>query len=417
MPRHRQRLTGLKVSKVKKPGLYADGGGLYLQVTASHSEGSKEVSKSWLFRYAKNGKEHRMGLGSVSTFSLAEARERATEARKVLASGKDPIQTRDAEHAAIAVEQAKMKTFEEYAKDYIAAHEKGWKRVKQSKQWTSTLSTYAYPVIGDLPVAAIDTPLVLKVIKPLWSAKTETADRIRGRIESILDAAKVDKLRDGENPARWKGHLEHSLPSRQKVAPTVNHAAMPGADVSTFLEDMRTRENGSISSKALEFCILVAGRTDEVLGARWEEFNFADKIWTVPATRMKAGKEHRIPLSPAALNIVEGLRGVDPVWIFAENGDRIGKLRMARILERMNLKGSVTVHGFRSTFKDWASDNTSFPSEMAEIALAHKVGTKVEQAYRRSDMMERRRKMMTAWAQFITTPATTANVIPMKKAQ
>lgn len=417
MPRHRQRLTGLKVSKVKKPGLYADGGGLYLQVTASHSEGSKEVSKSWLFRYAKNGKEHRMGLGSVSTFSLAEARERATEARKVLASGKDPIQARDAEHAAIAVEQAKMKTFEQYAKDYIAAHEKGWKRVKQSKQWTSTLSTYAFPVIGDLPVAAIDTPLVLKVIRPLWDTKTETADRIRGRIESILDAAKVDKLRDGENPARWKGHLEHSLPARQKVAPTVNHAAMAAADVSAFLADMKAREGGNIASQALEFCILVAGRTDEILGAKWSEFDLTTKVWTVPGERMKGGKEHRIPLSRAALNIVEGLRGIDPTWVFAENGDRIGKLRMGRIIERIGLKGSVTVHGFRSTFKDWASDNTSFPSEMAEVALAHKVGTKVEQAYRRSDMIEKRRKMMTAWAQFINTSATTANVVPLRKAQ
>jgi integrase len=377
--------------------LYADGGGLYLQVTPGNNH---HISKSWIFRFAGgNGKERYMGLGSFDTVGLDEAREKAGECRKLRDQGKDPIETRTAQRASAAAERAKAMTFEQCAERYIAAHRAGWRNPKHASQWQNTLATYVSPTLGRLPVQAVDVGLVTKVLEPIWSTKPETASRVRGRIEAVLDWAAARGFREADNPARWKGRLDKLLPRRSKVRAVQHHAALPYPEIGAFI--CALRERPATAARALEFAILTAARTGEVLGARWSEIDLRAKVWTVPASRMKSGREHRVPLSDAAIAVLQemhGLRENDHVF----PGDRreaLSDMALLMLLRRMN-RSDLTAHGFRSTFRDWAAECTNFPNEVVEMALAHAVSDKVEAAYRRGDLFEKRRKVMDAWASY-----------------
>jgi integrase len=401
MARASERLTALKVEKAKRPGMYADGGGLYLRVTP-------DGAKNWVLRYMLDRKPHWMGLGPLALYSLADARTRALEARRKRHEGIDPIEARRAERARQRLEAAKAITFKECAESYIASHRAGWRNEKHRYQWRATIATYAETVIGKLPVQAIDTALVLKVLEPIWTEKPETASRLRGRLENILDWAKVRGYRDGENPARWRGHLDKLLPARSKVAAVEHHAALPYAELPAFLTELRTQEG--TAARGLEFLILCAGRTGEVIGARWNEIDLLDKTWTVPAARMKAGKEHRVPLAPRALPILDEMQkarltdddGASYVFGGAKRGKPLSNMSMLMLLRRMG-RGDLTAHGFRSTFRTWAAERTNFPREVIEAALAHTVGNKVEAAYQRGDVFEKRRRLMDAWASYCAT--------------
>ena len=335
------------------------------------------------------------------------ARRRWTRAASDM-RGLDPIDARRAERARLRLDAAKAITFKQCAEAYIKAHRAGWHSDKHAGQWGATLATYAYPIIGALPVQAVDTGLVHKVLEPIWATKPETAGRVRGRLESILNFAKVHGYREGENPARWRGHLDQSLAPRSKVRQVQHHAALPYAELPAFLASLREQEG--IAPRALEFLILTAGRTAEVIGARWNEIDMLDKTWTVPAGRMKARREHRVPLCARALAIlhnVEGLRSGDNPDAFMFPGAKPGKplsnMVFLMLLRRMG-RGDLTAHGFRATFKTWASDRTSFQNEVVEASLAHAIGSKVEEAYRRSDLFNKRRKLMDAWAAYSAAP-------------
>jgi integrase len=411
-PRTTGRLTALKVEKARKRGMYADGGGLYLRIT-------EDGTKNWVYRFMLAGRPRWMGLGPLALYSLQEARAKALEARKLRHEGIDPIDTRRARRARARLDAAKAITFKECAASYIKAHRAGWRNGKHAAQWEATLATYAEPTIGALPVQAIDTALIMKVLEPIWTEKPETASRLRGRVEAILDLAKVRGWRDGENPARWRGHLDKLLPAPAKVRRVEHHAALPYADLPGFLT--RLREQEGTAARALEFAILTAARTGEVLGARWSEIDLAGKVWTVPGERMKAGKEHRVPLSERALAILETLRPADDngdAFVFAggKPDQPLSNMAFLMLLRRMKCD-DLTAHGFRSTFRDWAAERTNFPSPVVEMALAHTVGDKVEAAYRRSDLFERRRRLMQQWAMFCTSPADeTANkVMPLRR--
>jgi integrase len=391
--RGRSRLTAVQI-RAAKPGLskngrpyaklYADGGGLYLRADPSGA-------KSWVFRYAIAGRQRDFGLGSAADFSLAEARDRALAARKLVADDQDPIEAKEAKRRAAAVGSATAMTFQACAEAYIKAHQAGWRNPKHAAQWPSTLATYVYPIFGVLPVAAIDTGLVMKALEPIWVEKPETASRVRGRIESILDWATSRGYRKGENPARWRGHLENLLPKKTKVRRVEHHAALPYSEISSFMAELRQR-SGTAAARALEFAILTAARAGEVTGATWSEIDEEGHLWTIPANRMKAGKDHRVPLSEAALRLLTGLE---------RKGDRIFRVGVRRIWELLNaLRPGITVHGFRSTFSDWAAEQTNAPSEVREMALAHAVGDKTEAAYRRGDLFQKRRELAEAWAQY-----------------
>jgi len=393
------RLTALKVDKAKRAGMYADGGGLYLRVTQSGT-------KNWVFRFMLNGRPRWMGVGPLHTIGLAEARNRAAGFRLQRHDGVDPIEKRRAERLEARLDAAKAMRFKECAAKYIASHRAGWRNPKHAAQWEATLATYAEPVIGGLSVHAIDTALVVKVLEPIWTTKPETAGRVRGRIESILDWAKVRGYRAGENPARWRGHLDKLLPARSKVRRVEHHAALPCAELPGFLVSLREQEG--IGARALEFAILTAARTGEVIGARWGEIDLLDKTWTLPATRMKAGKEHRVPLSARTLAILKEMqahRHADDAFVFpgAKPGRSLSNMAFLMLLRRMG-RSDVTAHGFRSSFRDWAAERTTFPSEVAEMALAHTLSDKTVAAYNRSDLFERRRRLMAAWATFCTVP-------------
>jgi integrase len=394
------RLTALKVEKEKKPGMHADGGGLYLRVTP-------EGAKNWVLRYMLDRKPHWMGLGPVALYGLQDARAKAVAARRQRHEG-DPIEARRAERARQRLDAAKAVTFKQCAESYIASHSAGWRNGKHAGQWGATLSTYAYPVIGALPVQAVDTALVLKVLESIWRTKPETAGRLRGRLESILDSAKVRGYRDGENPGRWRGHLDKLLPPRSKVRQVEHHAALPYAELPGFLGSLREQEG--IVARALEFLILTTARTGEVIGAQCSEIDLLDKTWTVPAARMKAHREHRVPLSARALAILEEMhvaRSGDADNAFVFPGGKVGtglsNMAFLMLLRRMG-RSDLTAHGFRATFKTWASERTSFQNEIVETSLAHAIGGKVEQAYRRGDLFEKRRRLMQQWATFCTTP-------------
>jgi integrase len=397
------KLTALKVARRLPPGMYADGAGLYLQVTG-------EGAKSWIFRFSLRGRAREMGLGSISALSLSDARTKAAECRRLRQDGIDPIEARKALRAQAALDAAKTLTFKQAAGNYIAAHRAGWKNAKHVAQWESTLASYAEPVIGALPVQAIDTTLVLKVLEPIWKAKPETASRVRGRIEAILDSAKVRGLRLGENPARWRGHLDHLLPAKTKVRRVKHHAALPYADMPAFMAALRVQDG--IAARALELTALTAARTGDTIGAAWDEVSLSEKVWTVPAERMKAGKEHRVPLSGRALAILgEAQRARLPESRYVFPGGKAGKplsnMAMTELLRRME-RGDITVHGFRSTFRDWAAERTNFPNDVVEMALAHAVGDKVEAAYRRGDLFEKRRRLMAEWAAYCNSPPASA---------
>jgi integrase len=391
--RESNRLTARMVEQVKKPGYYGDGAGLVLRVADSGS-------KVWLFRYKTQGRVREMGLGPVRDVSLAEAREGAREARRLRRAGIDPIDAKRQRQAAARLDAAKTITFSQCAAAYIENHRAAWKNRKHAAQWEATLRTYAYPVFGNLPVATVDTALVIKVLDPMWSKKPETASRLRGRIEAVLDFAKVRGYRDGENPARWKGHLKEALPAVSKLRKIKHHAALPYAEIGAFLADLRTREGGAAA--ALEFAILTAARTAEVIGARWSEIDMATGVWTIPAERMKARVEHRIPLNKQALAVLRRAAAGkvnDVVFCGQKPGRPLSNMALLMVLRRMN-RGDLTAHGFRSTFRDWAAECTNFPAEVAEAALAHVVGDKVEAAYRRGDLFEKRRRLMDAWATY-----------------
>jgi integrase len=402
MARASERLTALKVEKAKRPGMYADGGGLYLRVTP-------DGAKNWVLRYMLDRKPHWMGLGPLALYSLADARTRALDARRKRHEGIDPIGARRAERARQRLEAAKAITFSQCAESYIASHRAGWRNAKHKYQWNATLETYAAPVIGVLPVQAIDTALVLKVLEPIWTAKPETASRLRQRIENILDWAKVRGYREGENPARWRGHLDKLLPARAKVAAVEHLAALPYAELPTFLTELRSRE--ATAARALEFAILTAARTGEVIGARWNELDLLDKTWTIPSARMKTHREHRVPLAPRAVAILQEMAKHRPAGddgaSYAFGGAKAGKplsdMGMLMLLRRMGRGDDLTVHGFRSTFRTWAAELTNFPREVIEAALAHTIGNKVEAAYQRGDMFEKRRRLMDAWASYCAT--------------
>ena len=392
--------------------MYADGGGLYLQVTVSAVDGSP--AKSWCYRYMLAGKAREMGLGSLNAISLQQARLKAADCRRLRTEGIDPIEARKAARTQRILEGAKTITFKKAAADYIGAHRAGWRNPKHAAQWSATLATYAEPIIGPLPVQAIDTILVRRVLEPIWTTKPETASRIRGRIESVLDWAKVQGYRDGENPARWRGHLDKLLPARGKVRRVEHHAALTYRDLPTFMASLREQEGAG--ARALEFAILTVARTGEVIGARWSDINLAERLWTIPAERMKAGKQHRVPLSGSATAILEqmaAIRSGEFVFSGANPGRALSNMALLMTLRRMG-RPDLTTHGFRSTFRDWAAERTAFPSEAAEMALAHAVGDKVEAAYRRGDMFEKRRRMMDDWAEYCGRLEAAGEVVPLR---
>jgi integrase len=360
-----------------------------------------------------------MGLGAYPDISLAEARGKATEHRNLRHDGIDPLEAKKAQQQAQRLSVARGRTFREMAEEFIGRNETGWRNAKHRQQWRNTLATYVYPVLGELPVAAIDTGLVVQVLDPIWTEKPETAGRVRGRIEAVLDAATVRGLRQGPNPAQWKGNLAHILPARARVRKVAHHAALPFDDIPAFLAALRERQG--MAARALEFAIFTAARTAEVLGATWGEVDLDAKVWTVPAKRMKAGREHRVPLSGVAIALLEKLRPmalmrngepdpVTPVFPGLRRALPMSNMTMLMVLRRMK-RDDLTAHGFRSTFSDWAAERTAYPREVVEMALAHAVESKVEAAYRRGDLFEKRRRLMDAWANFCTTATTNANVI------
>lgn len=403
------KLTTLMVRKLTKPGRYGDGGGLWLQVR----DGGR---RSWLLRYMLDGRARQMGLGAEADVPLAEARDLAREARKLARSGVDPIEQRRERRRA---GQGAGMTFRDVAQLYIAAHEATWRNDKHRAQWTSTLDTYAHPVLGGLPVQAVDTGAVLRVLEPIWREKPETASRLRGRVESVLDYATARGWREGDNPARWRGHLANLLPSRAKVAAVEHHAALPWQEAPAFMARLAGQEG--VGARALAFTILTAARTGEALGATWGELDLDAAAWTVPARRMKAGREHRVPLSAPALAVLRALRPGDArpdAFVFpgAKEGQPLSNMAMAAVLRRMG-RGDLTVHGFRSTFRDWCAEQTAYPREVAEAALAHTLRDKVEAAYRRGDLFERRARLMAEWAGYLARPAAPAEVVPMRRAK
>jgi integrase len=413
MARQIERLSSAKV-KHAKPGKHPDGGGLYLQVTVGKDG---QTNKSWLYRFELGGRERWMGLGSLNTIGLAESREAAKECRKLTREGRDPVELRHAGRASQRVVKAKSMTFAQCAVAYMASHESGWRNAKHRQAWYNTLRDYATPVIGNLPVQSVDTGLVLQVLQPIWNSRTETASRLRGRIESVLDWAKVSGHRAGENPARWRGHLDHLLPKPTKIKKVEHHEALPYRDLPGLLVALRAREG--VEARALEFLILTAARSGEVLGAAWNEIDTAAKVWTVPADRMKAGIEQRVPLSLAAVAVIETMRERrQNNWLFPghREGRPLGPVALLLVVRRLAPVGT-TVHGFRSSFRDWCAERTNYANHVVEAALAHAVSNKVEAAYRRSDLFEQRARLMDDWARFCCLPvAVTDNVVPMQAA-
>ncbi|WP_109808460.1 tyrosine-type recombinase/integrase [Sphingosinithalassobacter portus] len=397
-------LTPLAV-KNAKPGRHADGGGLHLLVKESGA-------RSWVYRFMLRGKARDIGLGAAAgpgAISLAKARDKADALRLKVKAGVDPLAERDREAAeALAAAQAAQIagiTFKAVAEAHIAANEDGWRNAKHRQQWKNTLATYVYPVIGALPVAEVGTTHILQILEPIWKEKPETASRVRGRIETVLDAAKARGYRNGENPARWRGHVAQILPARKRLS-RGHHKALSYEDVPTFVASLRNRE--ATAALALEFAILTAARTGEVIGATWAEIDLGKAVWTIPAGRMKAGKEHRVPLSARAVEILKTTQALGGDWLFvgtAKTSDgmkpKLSGMAMNMLLRRM--KVDATVHGFRSAFRDWAAESTGYAHEVCEMALAHVIENKAEAAYRRGDLFEKRRRLMNDWSAYCLT--------------
>lgn len=425
MTHHIQKLSAVTLPKIKEPGMYADGGGLYLRVTPAGG-------KFWAFRFMMAGKAREMGLGAFPDVSLADARLKAADCRRLKSEGQDPIAAREDAARARGALAARSKTFKQCAEAYIEDHRAGWRNDKHKWQWTSSLEIYAYPIFKDMPVQEIDAALVLKVLRQkqpkkekkgkkadwegadFWTAQPDTASRVRGRIEKILDwaASPANKYRTGENPARWRGHLEHLLPKLSKVRRIAHQPALPYEQIGDFMTALG--DEGGNAAEALAFTILTAARTGEAIGAAWPEIDWQKKIWTVPGQRMKGGREHRVPLSDEAIRVLKRVKKLqddlwrkgdpEPYWIFdgLKSGRPLSNTAMLMLLRRMK-RDDITVHGFRSTFRDWAAEQTNFPREVAELCLAHVSGDKVEQAYQRGDLFEKRRQLMAAWARYCAT--------------
>jgi integrase len=396
----------------KGAGLHHDGRGLYLQV--------KNGGRSWVFRYMHSGKPRYMGLGPFPDVPLAKARRKADECRSILRHGVDPLEARKQQLQASLLSAAKLVTFKQCTEQYIEAHRAGWQNAKHAEQWLSTLRTYVFPVLGALPVQAIDTGLIMKVLQPVWNKKTETATRLRQRIEAVLDWATAHGFRTGDNPARWRGHLDKLLPKASKVHKVTHFEAMPYEDLPAFFADLSKRT--TISAKALAFTILTTARSGETRNATLEELNFEKAIWTVPAERTKSGREHRVPLTKETLALLRGLphlRADEPDGLLFPNAqDRaLSDTAMRKYLQDDMKKMGLTVHGFRSTFRNWAAERTNVPGEIAEAALGHVNGDKTEAAYLRSDFFERRRKLMEMWAKFCASGAASSGkkVIPFRR--
>lgn len=406
-------LTAKGVESKTEPGYYADGGGLYLRVSKEGKRNSAGV-KTWAFLFTIAGRAREMGLGPVSDISLAEARDLALELRKQIRQGLDPIDARQKAREAQAKEESKRITFADAAKKYIDAHRASWKNAKHADQWTNTVATYVTPTLGRLSVADIDTDLVVSVLEPIWTTKNETACRLRGRIEKILDWAKTSKFRTGDNPAQWKGNLETLLAKPSKVQKVKHHTALPFPETGSFIKELRKQQG--MAAMALEFTILTACRTGETIGATWDEIDLDEKVWTIPAERMKAEKEHRIPLSDRAIEILKATT-IDErtgyVFPAPKAGKPLSNMAMLALLSRMK-RDDLTVHGFRSTFRDWAGETTSFPREVIEHALAHLLKDKAEASYARGTLFDKRRLLMDHWAAFCATTKQEGNVVEIK---
>ncbi len=384
--------------KNAKPGMLSDGQGLYLYVKESGA-------KSWIFRYELNKRRREMGLGPLASLAPIPARAEAARLKALTARGIDPLVEKEAAIAAqqkvsaVEIREATLNgaTFEAVAERYLALREDAWNNAKHRQQWTNTLRTYAFPILGTMPVRDITTADILRVLEPIWREVPETASRVRMRIEAVLSAAKQLGLREGENPALWRGGLDAILPSRSKVRRVKHHAAMPWLEMSGFCAALRLRPG--IAARALEFTILTAGRSGEIRHALWSEIDLEGALWVIPAERMKSGREHRVPLSGQAISILKAMPQIDdcPIIFPGSRLQPLSDMSLAAVLKRMSL-GHFTVHGFRSTFRDWAAETTDYPSDLIEMALAHSIGNKVEAAYRRGDMMEKRRKLMEDWA-------------------
>ena len=389
------RLTVHQVKNTSNRGMYCDGDGLYLQVSASGA-------KSWILRFHFDGKYRDMGLGSVKTLSLADARDAALEARKLRSKGINPIEERKKQRASAQREAAKAVNFQICVESYVQAHKSSWRSEKHKRQWAATLEKYAYPIFGDLPVGEIDRALVLKVLNPIWYEKTETASRVRGRIEKVLDFARVQGYREGENPALWKGNLSLALPAKNKIAKPEHMRSLPHAEMADFWKKLSAYEGAG--ADALRLTILTAARSGEVRGATADEFDLENKVWTIPAERMKAAKEHRIPLSPPAVTLMKRLfknRTGDLLFPGMKEGKPISDATILAVLKRMDYQKKTTVHGFRSSFRIWTTEVANARREVAEAALAHTLGSAVEIAYMRSDLLEQRVKLMDDWAAYI----------------
>lgn len=393
MPRKAKELGSLAVNRLQVPGLHFVGGvaGLGLQVLPTGG-------RTWILRAMIGGRRRDMGLGGFPDVTLAEAREAARRARDLIRSGVDPVSQARAAKSALKAEAAKATTFRQACETFVASHEAAWRNAKHRAQWTSTLERYTYPLIGDLSVAELELSHVMDVLEPIWREKTETASRIRGRIEQVLDWASARGLRQGENPARWKGRLNKLLPKPSKLAKVVHHRALPYGHLPAFMAQL-TAQRGT-GAAALRFAILTASRSGEVRGARWSEIDLNQGVWTIPADRMKAGKEHRVPLSAAALSVLEAQpRIADSAFVFtAPRGGPLSDMTLSAVLRRMEV--DAVPHGFRSTFRDWVAECTNHGTEVAEMALAHAVGNKVEAAYRRGDLFDKRRRLAEDWARF-----------------
>ncbi len=392
------KLNARKVASAR-PGKHGDGSGLWLHVR-------ENGLRTWVFRFMRNGRAREMGLGPVQDVSLADARTLAQEARKLLRDGLDPID----ERLKARTEAQGAKTFRECCLAYITAHKPSWRNKKHAAQWEATLATYAFPVIGNLPAGAVDTARVMRILEPIWTTKPETASRLRGRIERILDWATVRGYRTGDNPARWRGHLSALLPAKSKVRTVKHHKALPYTDIPAFMADLRQRKG--IAAQALQFAILTSARSGEVREMTWDEIS--GECWTVPAERMKAGKEHRVPLGAPTLTILEAMKAhSESGYVFpgAKPKRPMSDMTLTAVLKRMGQ--DVTAHGFRSTFRDWVSEQTAYPGEVAESALAHTQKDKVEAAYRRGDLFEKRRRLMSAWADYCEQSPAKGDVLPL----